>query len=285
MRRPLPEPRETLRLQRAFLDDLIGRAPRSEAEREAVFRRPPRGTVADRWHVYAHGYLARLTEALGLEFAAVARILGREAFAALIARYIAVFPPRSFDLADAGDRLSRFLEFDVLSSELPFLPDLARLERAASVCFTAADPRPVAWEDLRGRAPEEVAALRLGLAPGVTLIASDWPVSELWACRLEENDDAVSIPLDGPPERLLVYRNGVGVRVAALSPPEASLVAAAGAGDLTLEELQELSGTAADASSVGAMLDAFRSLVERGIFVHKRSTGWTGALEIPKEDS
>lgn len=277
-------PEATRRLQRELLGDLMGFQPRTPAEREAAFRKPRRGTVADRWHVYAHGYAARLTEALGLEHAAIARILGPEAFAALVHRYAAVFPPRSFDLANAGDRLARFLEFDSATQDLPFLPDLARLERAVAECFTAADAEPIAWSDLRALDAERVAALRLGLAPGVALLTSAWPLEQLWRARLEEDDDAVSIPLEGRPSRLLVFRREGRVSVAIVSEVEASLVEGAAPGGLTLAELQDLSGSPDEPESVAGLLDAFCRLVERGVFVHNRSTGWTGALEIPKEE-
>ena len=277
-------PDATRRLQRELLADLMGRAPRTAAEREASFRKPRRGTVADRWHVYAHGYAARLTEALGLEYAAIARVLGPEAFAALVNRYVAVFPPRSFDLANAGDRLARFLEFDSVAQELPFLPDLARLERAVAESFTAADAKPITWDMLRALEPEQVAALRFGLAPGVALLDSDWPLAELWRARFEADDDAVSIPLEGRPSRVLVFRREGRVSVEQVSAAEGALVEGAGPGGLTLADLQELSGTPDEPESVAGLLEAFRRLAERGIFVNKRSTGWTGALEMRMEE-
>jgi hypothetical protein len=284
MRRTPPDLSATRRRQGAFLADLTGIAPRTDAEREAVFLRPPSGSVAERWHVYAHGYLARLVEALELEYAALARILGPDAFGALVARYLAVFPPRSFDLSGAGDRLPRLLEFDALSAELPFLADLARLERAAAVAFTAAAAEPLAWEAFRGLAPDAAASLRLRLAPGVVLVESEWPIADLWRCRLGEDDEDVSIPLEERPQRVLVWRTGGRVRVAALPEIEAALVAAAGGGDASLEDLAALSGLDRDAAMLPAVLEAFHSLVDRRIFVRKRSAGWTGALEIPKEE-
>src|SRR5262245_20168614 len=221
MRRPRPEAPDTLRLQEAFLDDLTGRRPRSAAERAVVFRRPRRGSVEDRWHVYAHGYLARITEAAGLEYATIRRILGDGAFASLLERYLAVFPPRSFDLARVGDRLAVFLEFDRLTVELPFLPELARLERAISEAFVARDAAPAAWTGLVKLGAGAVAGLRSARTPGVALLRSDWPLHEIWACRLEEDDDAVSIALEGRPSNVLVYRQDARVWVDAISDGEA----------------------------------------------------------------
>jgi hypothetical protein len=284
MRRPPPEGPALRDAQAAFLDDLTGRRPRSGSERETVFRRPRRGTVADRWHVYAHGYLARMVEVLGLEYAAIRRILGEEAFEALVERYLGVFPPRSFDLGRAGDRLAAFLEFDRLAVDLPFLPDLARLERTLAASFVAADGEPTSWEQLRRRSPEELLALRFGLLPGVALVRSSWPLDELWACRFEDDDDAVTIALEGRPANVLVYRRDGRVRVERIGETEASLLEAASCGDATLGDLQELTGASGDAAGLARLVDAFRALAERDVFVIQRSTGWTGALEVLKEE-
>lgn len=281
MRRSRPDEADTLAIQETFLGDLNGARPRREEERAVSFRRPPRGSVADRWHVYAHGFVARVEEALGLEYAAIRRIAGGEAFADLVARYLSVFPPRSWDLAGAGDRLPRFLELDRLTVELPFLPDLAALERAISAAFVAADGQPIAWADLAARGPEAVAALRLALLPGVAALRSPWPLHALWSCRLEEDDEAVSVPVENLPSRVLVYRRDGRVRVEPVSELEAALVEAASCGDATLEDLRVLAG----AADHELLVEAFRSLVEREVFVLKRSTGWTGALEFPKEAS
>lgn len=280
MRAAPPDSSSTARIQRAFLRGLGG-----AAEGGTLFRRPPRGTIDDRRHVYAHGYVARLVEALSLEYAAIAGILGAEAFAALVVRYVAVFPPRSFDLARAGDRLAAFLEYDGLTAELPFLPDLARLERAASECFTAADAEPARWDALGGLEPDRVARLSFRLVPGVALIDSAWPLGDLWNVRVEDLEDAVSIPLEGRPQSALVWRHAERVRVEAVSADEASLVEAAGVGALTLEDLLSLSGTPAEPAAMSAMLGAFRRLVDRGVFSRESSAGFPGALEISKEGS
>jgi len=280
MRRPRPDETETRLLQLEFLDDLTGRRPRAQAQRESAYRRPPRGSVSDRWHVYAHGYVARIAEVMGLEYAAIRRILGSDAFEDLVARYIGVFPPRSYDLARAGDRLPGFLELDRLSSELPFLADLATLERAVSAAFVASDAGdPVRWAELVSRDPDGVAGLPLALLPGVAVLRSPWPLHALWTCRLEEDDAAVSIPVDGLPSRVLVYRRDGRVRVGPVSELEAALVEASSCGGVTLTELQELAG-ARDAASV---VEAFRALVEREVFVLNRSTGWTGTPTFSKE--
>jgi hypothetical protein len=269
--------------QARLLDDLLGRRPRTPAQRRAAFRQPLRSTVEDRWHVYAHGFAARIAEALAAEFAAVSRILGEASFARLVARYLVVFPPRSFDLARVGERLPRFLEFDSLSAELPFLPDLARLERLVADAFVAADARALTWAELRALAPERAASLPLALSPGTALLRSEWPLDDLWRCRAESDDEAVDIPVEGRPRRVLVSRRGSSVRVEAVDETAARLVEAAGFGDATLDDLRELVAPGADEGEMEELLDAFRELVSRGVFVIRRHTGSTGVIEIEGE--
>ncbi len=284
MRRPRPDVDELRLTQQDLLDDLTGRRPRSEAERQTAFRRPRRGSVADRWHVYAHGYMARIVEAAGLEYAAIRRILGADAFEALMTRYLGVFPPRSFHLARVGDRLPGFLEFDRATVDLPFLPDLARLERSIGTSFVAAEAEAARWEQLRRRSTEELLALRFGLLPGVELVRSAWPLDELWACRFEDDDEAIAIALEGRPANVLIFRRDGRVRVERLGDAEAALVEAASCGDATLSDLQELTGAGSDAAGLRRLVESFRALAERDVFVIKRSTGWTGALDVLKEE-
>jgi hypothetical protein len=283
MPRLQPEAPATRRVQHEFLDDLLGHRTRGLAEREGAFRRPPRGAIDDRWHIYSHGYTARVAEALEQEFAAIRRILGLGAFTALVERYLAVFSPRSFDLGCVGDRLARFLDFDSLSLELPFLPDLARLEQTISECFTAADARILSWAELQAKSADDVAALRMCLAPGVRLLRSPWPLKDLWASRLEPNDEAISIGVANRPSAVLVSRRDGRVFVEEVSEAEATLLEAAGTGDVTLPDLHGLTGTPETAAAVARLIGTFRGLIARGVFVLRRGAGLTGALEFSKE--
>src|SRR5262249_22511848 len=105
----------------------------------------------------------------------------------------------SFDLARAGDLLPLYLERDAFGRQLPFLPDLARLERRVAEAFVAPDAALLTAADLRGSTPDEVARLPLRLAPGAAVVRSDYPLFDLWICRTERDDGAVSIELAGRP--------------------------------------------------------------------------------------
>ena len=255
-------------LQRDLLQDLNGLKEREAGERAFDFGKPPDGTVEGRWHVYAHGYVARLVEALEADYPAVRRILGAKPFAALAERYVRAFPPRSFDLGRAGDLLPEHLSVDPIAVALPFLPDLARLERCVAEAFVAADAEPLTWEALLGESPETVAELPLVLAPGVALLPSRWPIVSLWRTRTEADED-VAVDLERNPETALVFRRGDSCACARLDSKETAFVAALGEAGVTLRMLEARLTTA----GVASLLATFRSLVERGLFAHPRRAG------------
>jgi len=135
---------------------------------DALIAGPPRGSVGERLHIYAGGYPARLEEALHESFPAVAHVLGDGAFHGLVRRYIAAVPLRSYNLNDVGAELPRFLEADELTKDLPFLPDLARLEGHVARAFHAHD-RLALETAANGRADVLVTLNRRDFQPAIDL--------------------------------------------------------------------------------------------------------------------
>jgi putative DNA-binding protein len=247
-------------VEHGFLDDLRGPA-RTAEERRAAFAAPPRGTIEERWAIYAGGYVVRIAEALENDYPAVRRILGAGPLAGLAARYIATCPPRSFDLGRAGDRLASYLVADPLAQHLPFLPDLARLEWAVREAFVAADAAPLHWADLAGLDPECVADARVRITPGASLVSSEWPIHDLWAAR-DLPDEEVSIPLAGRPQTVLVLRHGLEVWCRPADTGEVRLFEAARAGS-TLTALTDET----PAEDTPGLVEHFRALVGEGLFM------------------
>jgi hypothetical protein len=202
-----------------------------------VFLEPPTESAAARWRIYREGYRLRLVESIRNDYEALARIVGPEPFRALIERYLEAHPPASHDIGRAGDRLAAFLDTDPLTGKLPFLPDLARFEAALAASLVAADPEPVRPERLAALDPLALLDLPLALASGVHLLASEWPLGDLWKLR-DQPDSEVAVELYGRPSRLVVYRDGLSVRWRALDDAEAELLRGAARGS-TLAELMD----------------------------------------------
>jgi hypothetical protein len=249
------------RLEARVLGDLLGSQPATTEERAAVFASPPAGTIESRWHVYTSGYLARLVEAIENDYPAVRLILGERPFASFVARYVRGCPPRSYDVGRVGDRLAQFLEADPLTEDLPFLPDLARLEWALAEAFVAPDEVPLSWDALRRLTPEAIADLPLALHPSAALVRSRWPILALRECH-ELPDEAVAIPVVGRPVNALVYRQELEVMSRAADDAEADLLARLRDG-ATLASLGEQPG----AVSPDRLTEMFRAWVAGGLIV------------------
>jgi hypothetical protein len=275
---PRPEERDLRSLQAAFLEDLTGHRPRTEAERAALFAEPPQGDVERRWGIYTFGYLARLAEAIENDYPATRRILGEGAFRSLAARYLERHLPGSFDIGRAGDRLAAFLETDPLAADLPFLPDLARFEWSLADAFVAADSEPLAWSDLARLGPEAVADTVFRPRPGTAVIRSRWPLLDLSATQ-DLADQDVSIALEGHPSVVLVYRQDLEVRRRLVGELDARFLETAGRG-IRLAEILDEAASSADADR---LVERFRLWVMEGVF-EKPGTPPQAAVPFEKEE-
>jgi hypothetical protein len=253
------DPRQLASVQETILAGILGGPEVPEADIRRLFLDPPAGTVEERWDVYASGLVARATEAIENDFPALSKVLGPGPLRSLTNRYTRRFPPRSYDLGRIGDRLARFLEGEELTEDLPFLPDLARLEWAVAEAFVSSDEPALRWDDLGRLGAEAAAELPLRLHPGAALVRSEWPVRDIWASR-EMPPSEIDIPLRGRPCSVLVARRGLDVVCRVLDEPGAAVAEAASTGRRLVEILDEWE------AEVPSLVAAFRALVEDGAF-------------------
>lgn len=248
-------------LQRRVLASLTGLSLHAPQGPEGIFALPSGDSLESRWHIYASGYLARLVEALENDYPAVRRILGDGAFRSLTARYARCCPPRSFDIGRAGDRLAEFLESDLLTEGLPFLPDLAHFEWAVAEAFVAVDEAALAWSDLAAMTPEAVADVELRLCAGTRILRSRWPLFELRDCQ-DRGDDELALQIEGRPLDALVFRHGFDVLRRKLDEFDLCLLERAIEG----VSLAQLADEPALRCDLPRLTERFRSWVVEGVF-------------------
>jgi hypothetical protein len=196
-----------------------------------VADRPPL-PLHDRLAVYSDAYFLRLEECLGQDFRAVKRTMGDEDFRRLAADYLMKHPSRSPFINDAGAALPAFLKRHPFTRRLPFLPDLAALERAAiRALFTDRTPAG----DLAGLGPRS----RLRLDATVSFLETGWAVDKLWEARGGEGPRRLSAP---SARKLLVWRDGTWARVRALALDEDDVLRRLAAGRTLAGALKGLEG-------------------------------------------
>jgi hypothetical protein len=212
-------------LQEQFAAGLLRKAP-------AVLGRIAPGRFApDRLlQVYRNNIAESLTGALAAVYPVIRRLVGEGFFGFAADTYMRRSPPRSGNLHDFGDDFDAFLAGFDPARELPYLPDVARLEWAWHRAFHAADGAPLPLDRLATVPPEHHGALRFRLHPSARLLASDHPVLHIWQANQHDSDDVPPVNLAEGGVRLLVWRRDLTVAIEALGRGDYALLESFAAG-------------------------------------------------------
>jgi hypothetical protein len=171
---------------------------------EVVKARP-----AGRLAIYRNNTFISLTEALMTAFPVVVRLVDERFFRFLANTYIKASPPREPRLAAYGATFAKFVAGFGPCRHLAYLPDLARLEWAINEAVTQAVVKPVSRATLASVDPDLLTLCTLDLQPSLRLVASRWPLLDIW--RANQGEMVQPIELVREPTRVLVRRRGEGV--------------------------------------------------------------------------
>ena len=136
--------------------------------------------VPQRFSLYRGNLSATWRRTLGHAYPVVLALVGEDFFGGLARAYGGQYPSDSADLNQFGDGFADFLAAFPPVDELPYLPDMARLEWAVHLAHYAADAQGLAPEALAALHPDQLEARRFSLHPACALLASDWQVAALW---------------------------------------------------------------------------------------------------------
>ncbi|MGY4475385.1 HvfC/BufC N-terminal domain-containing protein [Bradyrhizobium sp. USDA 3364] len=178
-----------------------------------------------RFAVYRNNVVAGLIDTLQAAFPAVCRIVGVEFFRAMARIYAASSPPDSPIMLGYGASFPDFIEAFEPATILPYLADIARIERAWTEAYHAFDAAPIDPTILLGVAPDALPALQLRLHPSVRVVRSRFPALTIWRMNV---GDGVPHPvdLDAGGEDTLVARPEADVELRALPDGGADFLSA-----------------------------------------------------------
>ena len=147
-----------------------------EFQREfaAAIDRPAAGAMA----VYRNTVLHGAVEALRANYPVTEQVVGSEMFAQVAVDYATECPPRRPVLALYGERFADWLETQPWIAELPYLADVARVERLHIECLMAADAQPLSARQVRAICRQDDA--RLTLHPSVRFTWLQTPAMSIW---------------------------------------------------------------------------------------------------------
>jgi len=169
-----------------------------------------------RFSVYRNNIVAGLTEALKVDFPAVRRIVSEEFFEAMTRAYGVRHQPRTPVLLEYGKYFPVFIGDFEPAAALPYLGDVARIERAWLEAYHALEASSLHSSNLASIPPGELNDVRFRLHPSVQMVRSKFPAFTIWSTNIE-GATPVAIDLEGGGENVLVSRPAAEVEVRRLS--------------------------------------------------------------------
>lgn len=216
------------------------------------------------WRVYRNTIMRGALDALLGNFPSVAKLVGGDWFEACARIFVLRHPPATPCLLDYGAAFPDFLADFEPAEALPYLADVALMDRWWSQAHVAADAPAWTRQQFEALDSRALARVPVTLHPSLRFGAFAQRSPSVW---LYNRTTAPCRPpvFDASPEALLVVRPAAVVEYRRASPDEVQLLTLAQAGCPLLKAARAVAGanTAADALLVG--------LVDTGVFVLPRT--------------
>lgn len=169
-----------------------------------------------RYDVYRNNVTVSLIDALAAIYPAVQRITGTDFFRAMARSHVRSTPPTSPLLFEYGRDFADFIEAYEHAQELPWLADVARIERAWLDAYHAADAPALSPAQLSAVAPDRLGDLVFTPHPAARIAPSQYAAVTIFAAN---RDDAPAARIDASiAEDALITRPGHEVIVRHLPP-------------------------------------------------------------------
>ncbi|MDD2547127.1 MAG: DNA-binding domain-containing protein [Burkholderiaceae bacterium] len=197
--------------------------------------------------VYRNTVLKGCLDALQAHYPTVCRLVGEDWFRAAARVFAQDHPPLDGQLVDYGAGFADFLQGFAPAADLPYLPGVARLDRAWTEAHLAADAPVLDAGWLAQQPPEALAGLCLAPHPAARWLGSDaHPCYTLWQRHRDGLPVDGAIPWHG--EGALLSRPAAAVQWTRLSPAGLAFLQACAQG-------QPLDAAAAAALAAEAQAD------------------------------
>ncbi|AMS20751.1 DUF2063 domain-containing protein [Pseudomonas synxantha] len=171
---------------------------------------------ASRFVVYRNNVHSSLNDGLAAAYPVVRRLVGDEFFHAMAGLYVQAYPPTTPLISEYGSSLADFIQGFEPASSVPYLADIARLERLRVRAYHAADrqalDQPSVLQQLQGA--EQLGHLRVQLHPSLATLNSPYAIVAVWAAH--QTEDAIATLNPWHAQGALVLRQGLAVKVFAI---------------------------------------------------------------------
>ena len=221
------------------------------------------GKVADkRYAVYRNNVTVSLIDALAATYPAVQRIVGVDSFRAMARFHVRTTPPTSPLLFEYGRDFPAFIEGYECARSMPWLADVARVERAWLDAYHAADAEPLPSEALTAALPERLDELVFKAHPATRIVHSRFSAVTIFAAnRGTEPFGRIDASV---PEDALITRPDIEVTVRHLPPGGADFLTALISG----RTLGEAAAAALEATPAFNIASSIAGMIQAGAFTY-----------------
>lgn len=203
-------------LQQGFMGAMVGRESPSLAQHLV-------GTDTEsvwRTEIYRNNAFSNLQGALASAYPVMVKLVGSDFFHYAAKEYCYQHPSVSGDLHSFGEEFAGFLAALASVAQLPYLPDVAKLEWICHKAYFAADHAPLPLDQLMLVEPERYGDLTFKLHPACALLKSAFPVDRIWAVNQDDYIGEQAVDLSSGGAAILVKRTIYRVEVLRLPRSE-----------------------------------------------------------------
>jgi hypothetical protein len=250
-----PHDRELSSYAAAFAPGLIDPAQPTPA---SLVGPAGKGAVA-RHNVYRNNVTVSLIDALAAVYPAVQRITGIEFFRAMARSHVRASPPASPLLFEYGRDFPAFVESYEYAMGMPWLADVARIERGWLDAYHAADAEPLSADALAAIPVERLGESVFVAHPAARIMCSRFSAVTVFAANREGSTARINA---SSPEDALITRPDAEVVVRHLPEGGAVFLKCLMAG----QPLGEAAAAALDSSPCFELAANIAGLIEAGAF-------------------
>lgn len=192
-----------LELQDAFARELLRQF---DAPARAGLFKGTESQIRKRLAIYRANLEGNYEAALEGAYPVVRKIVGEGYFALMARNFSRAHASRSGDLNHYGEAFAGFIAREAEIADVPYLPDVAKMEWCAHLAYYAADPTPFNFAELAEIPPERYSSLSPRLSPACAILTSDWPIGRIWAVHQDDHEEPFEVDLRSGPQSILVHR-------------------------------------------------------------------------------
>lgn len=129
-------------------------------------------TKAKRLAVYQNGYIIRMSESLKEDFPKTLKHIKKEKD--FIYEYLKKYPSKYKSLASVSEHFPKFIKEKIKDKK--YLSDLAELEWLECLASYTVATKPVDFNQLKFKTPEDIFSYKFKISPTLYLMSSNWTI-------------------------------------------------------------------------------------------------------------